>query len=256
MPASLDPAAYLAAIRREGDAFAAAAAAGLERAVPSCPVWTVRDLVTHLGRVFYNREELVRRRMQEYPRTPRPGEDVDLLAWYRDGLDSVLAALAAADPADQVVTFHPPDHTVGFWYRRMAHEAAIHRIDAELAGGPPGPIEEQLAADGIDEVLEVFLAGCGEGVSASPGPARLLIESDGRSWLVRFVDCAGRLGRDEAKEWETIVLESHGVADAHLSGPPSDVDRFIWGRGGLDRLTVEGDVGLVHRLRAVAALST
>ena len=44
--------------------------------------------------------------------------------------------------------------------RRMAHETAIHRADAESTAGPITPLDPGLAADGVDEVLgpQRFLA--------------------------------------------------------------------------------------------------
>ena len=47
------------------------------------------------------------------------------------------------------------DQTAGFSYRRQAHEALIHRLDAELAGGERTAIDARLAADGVGEVLGV-----------------------------------------------------------------------------------------------------
>src|SRR3954452_5010918 len=45
---------YLAAMRRDSDAFYAAAdAADPSLAVPSCPGWSVEDLVWHLGEVHW-----------------------------------------------------------------------------------------------------------------------------------------------------------------------------------------------------------
>ena len=53
-----------------------------------------------------------------------------------------------------------------FWIRRMAQETVIHRVDAELALGEPfAPIPDDLALDGIDEVLERFLAFGTHGVA-------------------------------------------------------------------------------------------
>ena len=49
-----------------------------------------------------------------------------------------------------------PDHTVGFWSRRMAHEVAVHRWDAQGAAGDPSPIERELAVDGIQEVFDLM----------------------------------------------------------------------------------------------------
>ena len=40
---------YLAWTRADGDRLAAVAELGLDAAVPSCPGWTVEDLVGHTG---------------------------------------------------------------------------------------------------------------------------------------------------------------------------------------------------------------
>ena len=46
---------------------------------------------------------------------------------------------------------------MGFWFRRMAHETVIHRVDAELAAGlPTAHVPDDLAIDGIDEVSRFF----------------------------------------------------------------------------------------------------
>ncbi|MGH9115951.1 MAG: maleylpyruvate isomerase N-terminal domain-containing protein, partial [Acidimicrobiales bacterium] len=47
----MDSADYLDHLAREGAAFAAAAEAGLDRPVPTCPGWDVAALVAHLGQV-------------------------------------------------------------------------------------------------------------------------------------------------------------------------------------------------------------
>jgi uncharacterized protein (TIGR03083 family) len=40
-----------------------------------------------------------------------------------------------------------------FWARRMAHETAVHRADAEIAVGRTPDLAPELAADAIDERL-------------------------------------------------------------------------------------------------------
>ena len=62
-------------------------------------------------------------------------------------------------PGDHAATWWPPDQTVGFWLRRMAHETSIHRRDVESAVGAETPVAPDLAVDGIDEVLALMLAG-------------------------------------------------------------------------------------------------
>ena len=47
------------------------------------------------------------------------------------------------------------------WFirRRQAHEALIHRIDAELTAGDRTPMDTDLSADGVDEALHFMDAG-------------------------------------------------------------------------------------------------
>ncbi len=60
--------------------------------------------------------------------------------------------------------------TTGWVARRMTHEIAVHRIDAQRTAGPGAvtPIASPLAVDGIDELLDVFV---GPSNPASPGRA-------------------------------------------------------------------------------------
>ena len=57
-----------------------------------------------------------------------------LLASFDEYSAALVAALEAADPADEAWTWST-EQTVGFILRRQAHEALIHRLDAELAAG-------------------------------------------------------------------------------------------------------------------------
>ena len=63
-----------------------------------------------------------------------------------------------------------------FWGRRMAHETAVHRADAELATGREPAFAPDIAADAIDEWLG-FLSGP---VNGGPDP-RLEALPEGRS---------------------------------------------------------------------------
>ena len=62
------------------------------------------------------------------------------------------ALLGRADDAP-TVTFMPDATTVHFWRRRMALETLVHRTDAELAVGDVAPMDDDLSADGVDELL-------------------------------------------------------------------------------------------------------
>ena len=99
------------------------------------------------------------------PVPDRPGEaellrggpaDDELLSWFSAGHAGLVSALRAADPGLSCWTFLEAPSPLAFWARRQAHETAIHRVDAELAGGAPAPFPADFAADGVDELIMGF----------------------------------------------------------------------------------------------------
>jgi uncharacterized protein (TIGR03083 family) len=239
---------YLQAVRSDGGALAAAAGRGLDPPVPACAGWTVADVVLHTGMVHRHKLEIVRGRLAEPPSPwpPPAPERSELLGWYEQGLGELLTVLDDADPETRVWTFHRPDQTVAFWRRRMAHETAVHRVDAESAHDDPRPVPAALAADGVDELLEVFLAPHSEG---EPVGGR------GESLHLHATDTEG--------EWRVRLLPAgvevergHGKGDAAAAGTASDLLLFLWGRAKADRLETFGDPALLQRTRELAAMAT
>src|SRR5215204_3961209 len=155
----MDRTSLLAALERDGIAFAdSCAAAGLDTPVRACPGWTVSDLLWHLGEVHYFWTAIIRdlkSSYEGYVEPPRPPDD-QLLDFYRSGFADTLQVLSDADPGASVWTW-TDDHTAGFVVRRMAHETAMHRWDADQAAKRDMPIEGDLASDGIDEFLLHFI---------------------------------------------------------------------------------------------------
>jgi uncharacterized protein (TIGR03083 family) len=239
---------YLGSLRDDGTALAAAAAKGLDQPVPACEGWTVADLVLHTGMVHRHKLEIVRGRLAEPPRPwppPAPPRS-DLLRWYRQGLAELATVLEAADPATRVWTFYRPDQTVAFWHRRMAQETAVHRVDAESAHGDPRPVPAALAADGVAELLEVFLAPHSEGAGVGGRGQTLHLhatDTEGE-WTVRLLPTGVETGR------------GHVQGDAVAGGGACDLLLFLWGRAGPDPLERTGDPALLPRVRELAAAVT
>ena len=143
-------------------------AAGLDALVPSCPGWTVADLVHHQGAV--HRWATARVQGLSPEASAAVGDEAeqfrpdDLLDWFRQGAHTLVAALRAApaDLAGRVFLADPPP-TRDFWARRQAHETTIHRIDALSAERGVLPtaartgLQTPQAVDGIDELLTGFL---------------------------------------------------------------------------------------------------
>ncbi|MFE7853693.1 maleylpyruvate isomerase family mycothiol-dependent enzyme [Streptomyces sp. NPDC057403] len=137
--------------------------ADLSAIVPTCPDWTLEHLVLHMGGVLRWSGTLVRTRAQEnvadelVPRgdgPEAPGDAAELDAWLAEAGELVVDALREAGP-DAKVWSWAEDQTAAFWARRMAHEITVHRADATLAAGMPYDVAPDIAADAIDEWLEI-----------------------------------------------------------------------------------------------------
>lgn len=130
--------------------------ADLARAVPTCPGWTVADLLGHLWSI----ESWVRQilRTRELAEEPQPqDEPTQAVADFLDGIPDYLTAMRAVNADEPCWGFGPKPRLAGFWIRRQAHEHAIHRVDLYRAvGGDPADHTPQFCSDGVDEVLTVF----------------------------------------------------------------------------------------------------
>ena len=240
----MDTADFLDATRRDGLAFAdACSAAGLDTAVPSCPGWQVADLLWHLTEVHHFWRSIVsecRDSWDGYERPTRPA-DVELLAGYRSGLDAALTTLSAADPTHTNWTW-TTDHTAGWVIRRMAHETAMHRWDAEDAAGTDASIDPELASDGIDEFLTWFIAEAGEGAAVVDGSVHLHCTDVAGEWTVR----ESGTGVDVTRE--------HAKGDAAIRGAASDILLALWRRRPLSTVDVVGDADVAARFVARPAV--
>jgi uncharacterized protein (TIGR03083 family) len=234
----MDRAPLLSAIREAGEALADQAEGNLARPVPSCPGWSVADLVWHVGEVHHFWRTIAERRLSDpgaVERVARPGDD-ELVAWYRAGLGHLLAVLEALDPATSVWTWSR-QHDVGFIVRRMAHETAVHRWDADGAAGESQPIEAALASDGVDEFLDHFTAWRQDDAPPLGGSVHLHCTDVAGEWIVHEDD-------DGALQLE----RRHEKGDAALRGSASDLLLALWRRIALDALDVVGDGAVAQRL--------
>lgn len=249
---------YLAAITSDSALLAAAARRGLDEAAPCCPGWAVRDVVGHTGVVHRQKERIVRGGLLDGQPDLGDPPAADLIPWFEEGAELLTETLAASDPATAIWTWDPEDRSVGFWYRRMAQETLIHRVDAEQAHGPVSPIDTDLALDGIDEILNLFIGGVEDWGTLEMRDETVRLSADGRVWTVRSAAFSGTSpGGREYRDLQMFV-PSHGddLPDATIEGDAAAVDLWLWGRGTLDELVVIGDTGIVSLLRETAAEHT
>jgi uncharacterized protein (TIGR03083 family) len=218
--------------------------------IPTCPEWTLRQLVTHVGRAHRWAAEITRTRsgafipFREVPDGKLPDDRAGQRAWLRAGAARIVEAVREAG-SDLVWSFAGPA-PAGFWLRRMAHETLVHRADAQLAAGaePEPVIEAEVAADAIDEWLMLLTGGLGnadERARALPAGAGLHIHATddglgGRGeWMIRH-DAGG-----------LAVEPGHGKGDAALAGPAASLLLVLMRRRPVSdpAVTVYGDSAVV-----------
>jgi uncharacterized protein (TIGR03083 family) len=229
---------YLAVIKRESGALAEAAAGNLERGVPGCPEWTVADLLWHMGEVHHFWGSVAEGRLQS-PQNVDPvarPEDEDLIPWLGDRSERLVRVLEGADPSTPVWTWSAQKE-MAFIPRRMAHETAVHRWDAQSATGSELAIDPQLAVDGIDEFLDLHLPASGD---FSIGSESLHLHSTDApgEWVIRIGGGVLEVAREHAK------------GDAAVRGPASDLLLLLWRRRAPSDVEVIGDPEALDRFLA------
>jgi uncharacterized protein (TIGR03083 family) len=231
--------------------------ADLTAAVPTCPGWTVADLTHHVGEVYLHKTVAMREGAEPEPWPPKELADEDPVALLDRAYAGLLAEFAARRPEDPAGSWYTPDQTVGFWIRRMAQETVIHRIDAELGTGQPvTPVPADLAVDGVDELLKVFVAFS----VAEWGDyfTEVLADSPGRTYTVR-TDGAAWQARTGPGRFDVTDGAAQDAADVIVSGPPEAVLRWVWNRespGEPSGVTVAGDPAAVDELRHIIVIAT
>ena len=238
---------FLALLRTDGDLLAATAARGLDAEVPPCPGWRVRDVVTHTAEVYEHKLACIELRAKPQPWPPVWPADRDPLAWLADAHGRLLAVLGSTNPSTPAYTWWPEDQTVGFWARRMAQETAVHRVDAQSAFDAIMPVDAELAVDGVDEVLTRMLAGdwSDEPVERVGGGERIEVMPGGQRWLVTIQPDSVEVGDHDG-----------AAVDGTVSGAPSDVLLWLWGRVGDQAVDLGGDLAAIRLLRERLARAT
>lgn len=261
-PSRLTTAQLLAHLEAESARFREAiTAADPSAAVPGCPEWTAEDLLWHLTGVQAFWAWILQHRPEgpeRYQQPERPEHQV-LLAAFDTAHGSLLAALRDAPVEEQAWTW-APKQTVGFILRRQAHEALIHRVDAEQSVGQhslPASIDPDLARDGVVEVLEVMYGGCPPWGTITPIDRYLKIapeRSDGSGPEPVWVQLGWFSGTDpdgvDHEGDDLLVVDDPGVEpDVVIAGPMGAVDQWLWHRTDDWALEVTGDLEVLNRFR-------
>lgn len=235
----------------------------LQARVPSCPDWTVAELARHVGEVYLHKVECMRAGGPGETEWPPAGlKDEEPVALLERSYAELVAELTTRNPADPGGTWYTPDPTVGFWFRRMAQETVIHRVDAELSAGTPvALIPDDLAIDGIDELLKVFLAyhsskwpeDYTQALKDSPGRAFLIL-SAGTSWMVKTSPT--EIGVEGGPGTAIVSMDTPDIV---VTGSPAAVLRWGWNRetgGEQSPVSIQGSADALAEFRRCIFEST
>lgn len=247
----MEKSTYLDCLEHDYRRLREVAAGAWSSPVPSCPGWTMADLVRHVAEVYLHKTEIMRTGAAPEPWPPDLSGEDPMVALDR-AYAGLVAELTARKPDEPAYTWFGPDQTVGFWVRRMAHETVIHRIDAELAAGAElASVPEALALDGIDEVLVCFLSFATHAWNehfaeqlTGAGGQTVTVEAGANRWSVRLTP----EGVD--------VTPGGGDAEARISGAPTDVLLWLWRRADEETVGRDGDPSVVAQLRALLGPAT
>ncbi len=242
MTTRLTPERYFELIDHDTDRLIAMGECGLRAAVPACEGWDVGEVVWHVATVYEHKVRVMADNAWPDPWPPDwDFADDEEVPFLRDAKARLFEEFSRHELAEQTQTFGA-DTTIAFWVRRMACEIAVHRYDGEAAHVDTTPIPDDLALDGIDEMLHVMLAGdwWKERVQTEhPVDGHIAVEADGQRWVC-----------DVREKSVSIADQAQTPADATISAEPMDLFLWLWGRVGDDRVMVSGDQEQAREFRA------
>jgi uncharacterized protein (TIGR03083 family) len=239
---------YVASVESDSARIRRALAADRDGPIPWCGDWTVKDCARHVGGIHHVFAQVIE---------GRPTADFGLFAtltlpdvtdpvlgdWVAEGTAALADQLRRTPPDAACWSWWASDQTAGFWARRAAHETLVHRWDIERgAGVAPVAADPTLAADGIDEYLDVFVALL-RGLHSVPGA--------GETVHVHCTDTAGEWYLAFPAAGERTLRREHAKGDVAFRGPAEGLLLFLWGRlsapdAGVDTV---GDASLAARWR-------
>jgi uncharacterized protein (TIGR03083 family) len=207
--------------------------------VPTCPEWNAVDLLKHLTQVHRFWAAVIGDRLTaedvgelEKNRPALPDDPARLQDLRREATAAMLSALTGRDSSEPAWSWFPPDQTVGFTWRMQTHEATMHRVDAELTAGLPiGPIDPEVAVDGIDHVVDVMWAWApGEAERRVTATFELQATDARRSWLVNSFRWSGQAWGQTFTDQIGCERADTGEPEATITGTAEDLDLLLWTR--------------------------
>ncbi|MGW3352918.1 maleylpyruvate isomerase family mycothiol-dependent enzyme [Nonomuraea rubra] len=216
--------------------------------VPTCPKWTLADLVDHVGGTQRMVAMLVGERMSEPSRAyagyvPGPADSGQWRDWLAEGAAEAKRAFDSAD--DDTPVWDPSGGAAGvpFWSRRLFGEACVHRADAAAALGLPYELAPELAVAATEDWLATMTS---RGYWENRPDFAAAMRGNGQTLHFHATDAPGEwVAR---REPDQVVLErAHTKADVAVRGPAAELLLVLSRRrplGAASALEVLGDRAL------------
>ena len=230
-------------------AFRAAvrSAPSLEAQVPTCPEWTLFDLVQHLGNVHRFWAAAVHAGPAATAPAGKgseaaPRELEALLAWSAESTEQLLSALRETGPDRECWTWWDTSQspqTSGAVARHQVQEATVHTYDAQITAGAAQPLPDEAVLDGVDEFLSTCVA------TTSPWPHEAVVldlhVTEGRSWRLWLSAEGARAAR--------LPAPAQDAPDASAQSTAAELVLVFYDRLPVDTLKVDGDRRPFEQLR-------
>ena len=222
------------------------AVAPVMRRCRTCPEWVARDLIRHMGGVHRWATSYVAEarspRCARRPSTRSSGAGRATRSWptgSRPGIWRSSRRWRRRRRTCRCWTFLPAPSPLAMWSRRQAHETAIHRVDTELTAGRR---EAELAPFTPDVRRRRRRRAAHVLRAAALNRAALRGRRDARDPLRRRRRGVGADDRARRRDDDGKAL---GAADCTVRGAAGDLYLALWNRGRGERLSIEGDRGVL-----------
>jgi hypothetical protein len=152
------------------------------------------------------------------------------------------------------------DHSAAYIARRQAHEALIHRLDAELTTRSRSAMDPALSRDGIEEALRVMRGvDPEEGLVLTRLSAPVVIactDTDG-AWTVVPTHVTGTERDGSPVDLDCFVVRDgdDAAAGALVSGTAADLDCWLWNRPAAGEVRRQGDLAALGAVDRVVGAS-
>jgi len=192
--------------------------------VPTCPKWTLADLVDHIGATQRMVALLVGQQMSEPADAfagyvPAPTDSAEWGAWLAG--TAAEAKQAFESVTDDTPVWDPSGAGAGvrFWSRRLFGEVCVHRADAASALDLPYELAPELAVGATEDWLDTMTSA---GYWENRPDFAAAMRGDGQTLHFHATDAPGEwVAR---REQDRVALErTHAKADVAVRGPAVDL---------------------------------